>query len=290
MAKDIDLLSYWMPILRQLREFREIAKAEEPELRYLLEAIDRTLANMFIETADEYGIKRFEDMMGIFPEAGDSLETRRFNVLIKWNDKVPYTDKELYNRLLSLCGSVDKFQIDPNYPEFEISITTKLGIKGAFDSITNLLTEMLPCNLVLYLQNFMEASKSTPLSVGVVANTAFNYVITNDINAEYQADGFMYYGTGISKADTHIITHDIESNVVTVSPLNEAVVSSMGFTNVITNDVKLEDSIEGNLNNAIGASVAHTSIITHDIEVEATVNGNNAVASPVSTATVITIN
>ena len=64
----------------------------------------------------------------------------------------------------------------------------------------------------------------------------------------------------------------------------------MGFTNVITNDVELEDSIEETLNNAIGVSVAHTSIITHDIEVEANVNGNNAVASPVSTATVITIN
>ena len=290
MAKDIDLLSYWMPILRQLKEFKEIAKTEEPELRYLLEAIDRTLANMFIETADEYGISRFESMMGIFSEAGDSLETRRFNVLIKWNDKVPYTDKELYNRLLSLCGSEDKFSINPNYPEYEISITTRLGIKGAFDSVTNLLTEMLPCNLVLYLQNFIEASKSTLFSVGVVACTAFGYVITNDINAEYQAEGSMYYATGVSEAGTHIITHDIESNVATVSPLNEAVASSTAITSVITNDVELEDSMEGNLNSAIGVSVAHTSIITHDIEVEATVTGNNAVASPVSTATVITIN
>lgn len=96
MAREIDLLSYWMPVLRQLKEFKEIAKAETPELKYILEQIERTLNNMFIETADEYGIKRFEDMMGIYPEAGASLETRRFNVLVKWNDKVPYTEREIY--------------------------------------------------------------------------------------------------------------------------------------------------------------------------------------------------
>ena len=83
MAKEVDLLSYWMPILRNLKEFKEIAKAEEPEIIALLEAIDRTKYNMFIETADEYGIERFENMMGIYPEAGDTLETRRFNVLVK---------------------------------------------------------------------------------------------------------------------------------------------------------------------------------------------------------------
>lgn len=77
MAREIDLLGYWMPVLRQLKEFKEIAKAETPELKYILEQIERTLNNMFIETADEYGIKRFEDMMGIYPEAGASLETRR---------------------------------------------------------------------------------------------------------------------------------------------------------------------------------------------------------------------
>ena len=73
MAKEVHLLNYWMPLLRKLKEFKEIAKTEEPELRYILAAIDRTLANFFIESADEYGIKRFEDMMGIVPEETDTL-------------------------------------------------------------------------------------------------------------------------------------------------------------------------------------------------------------------------
>ena len=38
-TKEVDLLSYWMPLLRKLYEFKQIAMAEEPELRYILEAI-----------------------------------------------------------------------------------------------------------------------------------------------------------------------------------------------------------------------------------------------------------
>lgn len=260
-TKEVDLLSYWMPLLRKIKEFKEIAKTEEPELRYILEAIDRTLANMFIETADEYGIKRFEDMMGLYPEEGDSLETRRFNVLIKWNDRISYTDKELYNRLLSLCGSADKFTLEEHYTEYWLKIVTHLGVNGAFDAVTKLLEDMLPCNLDLKLQNIIEAIKTTPLYLGVATCTAMRYLITNDISCEYRGGGVMYYGVGLSKAGTHIITHDVE----------------------------LEDAPEGALYAGMGTGTAHTRIVTHDLAMSARVGGNTTVASPVNTATVITI-
>lgn len=288
-TKEIDLLSYWMPLLRKLYEFKQIAIAEEPELRYILEAISRTLANMFIETADEYGIKRFEDMMGIYPEAGESLETRRFNVLAKWNDKVPYTDKELYNRLLSLCGSADKFTIEEHYTEYYLNINTHLGIAGAFDAVADLLKDMIPCNLVLNLKNTIEAMKNTPLYFGVAVCTAMQYLITNDIKREYSGGGTIYYGMGISKAGAHIITHDIASKVSEKTPLNKAVVSSTGFTELITHDVELEDIAREVLCAGIGVGTAHTRIITHDLNMSAEINGNTTVASPVNTATVIKI-
>lgn len=289
-VKEVDLLSYWMPLIRKIKEFKEIAKTEEPELRYILEAIDRTLANMFIETADEYGVKRFENMMGLYPEEGDSLETRRFNVLIKWNDKVPYTEKELYNRLLSLCGSADKFTIEEHYKEYLLKVATHLGIEGAFDAVAKLLDDMLPCNLVLDLQNTIEAVKTTSLYLGVVTCTAMRYLITNDIQREYHGGGVIYYGVGISKASTHTITPDIASKVFTETSLNEAMVSSTAMAGLITHDVKLEDSMQDALYAGMGMGVAHTRIITHDLSMSVKISGKSTVASPVNTATVITIN
>ena len=50
MAREIDLLGYWMPVLRQLKEFKEIAKAETPELKYILEQIERKKYGTTVDT------------------------------------------------------------------------------------------------------------------------------------------------------------------------------------------------------------------------------------------------
>ena len=183
MDREVNLLSYWMPILRQIKEFREIAEAEEPEVKALLEACDRTLSNFFITTADEYGISQFEKLLKIFPEEGKDLEARRSTVLVKWNNVVPYTDEELCNKLTSFCGE-GKFIITPHYEDYAIEISTEIGVKGAFDTITLDLLDTLPCNLVVTIQNFIKAQTATPFSVGVAVPTAMSYRITNDIDSE----------------------------------------------------------------------------------------------------------
>ncbi len=291
MAKDINLLSYWMPILRKLKEFKEIAKTEEPELRYILEAIDRTLNNMFIETADEQGIKHFESMLGIYPEAEDNLEMRRFRVLAKWNDKVPYTFKELYNRLLSLCGGdISSFDIQEHFTEYWLEVQTHLGVSGTFDEVTRLLEEMLPANLELRLRNTIEAPPPiSPMYLGVVVCTAMSYLLTSDINVHSIGEGALYYAVGVSKAEAHVITHDIRASYQSTTPLSEAVVGSIGMASQITHDVDLENAVNSSMYGAIGVGIAHTKIITHDIQSKASISSTNAIASPVSKGVVITI-
>lgn len=291
MAKEINLLSYWMPLLRQLKEFKEIAKTEEPELRYILEAIDRTLNNMYIESADEVGIKRFEDMMGIYPDEGATLDSRKFAVLAKWNDKVPYTDKELYNRMISLCGDESKFTIVERYSEYAIDIYTHLGVAGAYDSIAQLLKDMLPCNIVLNLSNTIEAIKTSLLTMGVALCTAMSYKITNDINKVDTGNVAMNYAIGIANGGAHIITNDIKSTASKDIPFNSALVSSVGNVLAgITHDVELEDDLTGSLVGGMGVGVATTQIVTHDLNSKANVAGNYAVGNSTSKATVITIN
>ena len=147
MANEVNLLGYWMPILRNLKEFKEIANAEEPEILLLLEAINRTIANMFIETADEDGIKRFENIMGIIPDAGDTLETRRYRVLIKWTDQLPYTEEALKDLLEVLCGE-DGYVLKPDYDNYEIMVKLALGNESVVAEVEALLDRVIPANLV----------------------------------------------------------------------------------------------------------------------------------------------
>ena len=147
MAKEVNLLGYWLPILRQLKEFKEIAKAEEPEIIALLEAIDRALANMFIETADEDGISHFENMMGIIPEAGDTLDTRRYRVFIKWNDQLPYTEEALKDLLSVLCGE-DGYVLKPDYDNYSLIVKLALENESIVAEVEALLDRVIPANLI----------------------------------------------------------------------------------------------------------------------------------------------
>ena len=147
MAKEVNLLSYWMPTLRKLREFREIANAEEPEIRLLLDAIERTLNNMFIEKADEYGIKHFEEMMHIYPEEDADLETRRFKVAVKWNDKLPYTESRLNGLLESLCGE-NGYKVKIDNDAYELIVKLALYNEHNVEEVRDLLDRVVPANMI----------------------------------------------------------------------------------------------------------------------------------------------
>lgn len=147
MAKEVHVLDYWMPLLRNLKEFKEIAKAEEPELEILLAEIDRTLDNMFIETADEEGIKHFEAMMGIYPAEGATLEERRFEVMVKWNDKLPYTEDALRGFLDVLCGE-NGYTLINDFENYTLSIKLGIASESNYEEVQKLLDRVVPANIL----------------------------------------------------------------------------------------------------------------------------------------------
>ena len=103
--------------------------------------------------------------------------------------------------------------------------------------------------------------------------------------------GFAYGKDRVGRAGTHIITHDIKSTVNKSSDLNVAqALSTGGSSGAITMDIAVKDEVESPHYEGVGVGMAFTKIITHDINSKATNSGNTTVASPVNTATVITIN
>jgi len=180
MSKIVDTISYWMPILRKIKEFQEIAKTEDIELNLIYEEVERILNNMFIETSDEYGISRLEKIIGIVPDVENTLETRRLKVLSRWNYRVPYTDRELYNKLLSLCGT-GNFTIIENYKEYILDIITNIGIAGGFDEACRILMLMMPCNLVVTISNELDEVGVNVSSYGIGISTSMHYTVTNDL-------------------------------------------------------------------------------------------------------------
>jgi len=176
MAKAVDLLSYWMPVLRNLKEFKEIAKALTPEIELMLAAIDSTLNNLYIETADEAGIARFESIVGITPKGDDSLASRRNTVLIQWNNATIYTRATLNNLLTAICGE-GNFSIEENYAEYSMNIHIRTNVDGMDTYISNLLSNILPCNLAVTYHSTIDTTLEAPLNAGVALCSLLSYQI-----------------------------------------------------------------------------------------------------------------
>lgn len=145
--KEIDLLSYLPNFLREYDETKAALNAENPEFKLLWELSAEALDNSFILTAGEDGIKRFEKLLGILPEPGRDLETRRGIVLARWLSRLPYTYRMLLRRLFELCGD-DNFSVQKSFEEeYFIRVVTHMRDWGKTPEARRLLAEMLPANM-----------------------------------------------------------------------------------------------------------------------------------------------
>lgn len=139
---------YWPDFLREVKEFSEVAKAENPELALAWKATEDLINDQYIRTATPRGVVRRERMLGITPFATDSIESRKWRILARWNDKLPYTYKVLENRLTQLCGD-HGFTLKLNANEYALSIEVLLAQSENFSEIQILSEKMIPANIML---------------------------------------------------------------------------------------------------------------------------------------------
>lgn len=142
---------YWPDNLKELKEFKEIAATENPELEAIWQAADHLMDDQFIQTATERGIARREKILKITPFADDDIESRRFRVLANWNSKLPYTYRVLINKLDSLCGK-DGYAVALNSGNYTLNIKIELTGKRMFDEVGKVARQMIPANILLTVE------------------------------------------------------------------------------------------------------------------------------------------
>lgn len=91
MYREIDLGNYLPPITKETKEFKEVVKTENPEFNLLRGYIEDAFDDQFIMDATEYGVKRWESILKIYPGTTDTLLNRKYRILVYLNRKIPYT-------------------------------------------------------------------------------------------------------------------------------------------------------------------------------------------------------
>lgn len=170
MIRDVNLVSYLPPFMAKFEELVAALEAENPEFSLIWQETDRVLKNVFIETADEYGIARFEKILNILPSVEETLEDRRFRVITRYGESVPYTKKSLEAALKSLCGEKG-YNLVVSPETYTVNVKVALAAKSQSDAIAELLERILPCNMIFSVELLYNTwKKSSVTSWGAVSS------------------------------------------------------------------------------------------------------------------------
>lgn len=149
MIRDVNLTSYLPEFMQSYTEPMSALEAENPEFAIMWKAVDRLLYNRFISTADEYGISRFEKMLGIYPQITDTLEVRRMRVQNRWFNAIPYTIRALAERIAKLLDEEQSFSIWSDFKEaYTLVITLYMLNDSKAEEVQYILSTMIPENIV----------------------------------------------------------------------------------------------------------------------------------------------
>lgn len=205
MIREVDLVSYLPPYLRKYKEQNNVLTVENPEFVIVWDAANRVLNNEFIATADEYGISRYEKILGVLPFVEDTIESRRARVQSRWFTSIPYTMKSLLAKLIALCGE-NNFTVKKQFSIYHIYIDVRLELLGQVEELERMLQIMIPCNIVVNTQNVIDCEASSALYLaGGVADAVIIFV-TNDFIENHEVGTMEHFAVGITI--TEIIATD----------------------------------------------------------------------------------
>lgn len=153
--REVKIEEYWPLIVKNTVEFGQIAAAENPEFNRLAKCIYQVLQESFVHDATEYGVKRWESILGINPASGASLDDRKATILTYLSVKVPYTWRVLKQMLVPILGGEDKFVMEYVNDEGKLVLHTDHLDDAMLATVDELLTRVLPQFIEVVRYNHM---------------------------------------------------------------------------------------------------------------------------------------
>lgn len=151
MVTNRKLIDYLPLSLQEYRELAAIMGTEQPEIDSLWNSAEEALENQFVLEATENGVKRWESMLGISPKGTDTLDERKFRILTKMNQELPYTLRKLEYMLTNLCGA-DGFFIEVFAAEYHVEVKLAVGNHNNYSEVENILNKMIPANMTRHVE------------------------------------------------------------------------------------------------------------------------------------------
>lgn len=182
MAYKTPLIEFLPEFMRQYLEIQEIMGTEQEEFDSLWTAHDQVLLDNFVLDCDEYGISRWEKVTKITPKANSSLQERKYAVLSRINEQLPYSYRRLLEMIGGICGD-NEYQVTLTPEKYLLVVklranahTDDSDAMGLLTAVDALVKRIKPCNVVYASSLFDRHSGSihTYFGCAVSMNKKYN--------------------------------------------------------------------------------------------------------------------
>lgn len=191
-------------------EIEELLKSEQKSFDKFDDLMLKTLLNQFVMQADESGISIFENQLGINPEPTDSLENRRYNVLMRMLPPKPITIKyfrELLKRL-NIPATVDvEYTVRNVITRAKAAEINKQQIKR----LKYLLNVYLPANLTFQIFTTAETSSDLNIFVGSTSTQSVSTYVKPRLKTSQEVKTFLFQN---SKTPQYLVETKVNSKNV----------------------------------------------------------------------------
>lgn len=143
----IDLSEFAVPVSGETAEMQEIYRVESIEMQALWNTMVEIFREQFIMTAESHGLTQWETILDIIPAIDDTIDDRRFNILLALAGQRPYTEIKLRELLNGICGE-GNYRIVEDYKNYNVHFKVSLGVKKQRDAVSKLLRDLIPMNLI----------------------------------------------------------------------------------------------------------------------------------------------
>lgn len=181
MVRDVNLIEYLPEFLRVYREFIILFKAMGEEVQICEDETEIIFNNQFINDCNEKGIEKFEKLLGIIPNSFDNLQGRISRVLQRWNDSLPYTYRNLIEKLNNLCGE-GNYLILPEFEKYKLKIVVQLPLSSQVEELELYMKTVMPANIEWSLENrIIREPKTYSNLCSVTVQRIYRQIETNEV-------------------------------------------------------------------------------------------------------------
>jgi hypothetical protein len=142
------LVEYLPPAVKEVREFRAAVSGEQPEIDLLRRRVKDARDDQFVMTATENRIKQWEGILRITPRGTETLDERKYNVVLRRNERLPYTYRMVERQLDFLCG-VGGYTMILDHKNYKLTVKLELVSKYQYEAVVDLLRRIVPANMVI---------------------------------------------------------------------------------------------------------------------------------------------